>query len=41
MKRRWLVLAVLLAFSVVCAGAATRTLRLEIFDPGQTSRPAC
>ena len=34
MKRWWLVLAVLLAFSVVCAGAATRTLRLEIFDRG-------
>jgi putative aldouronate transport system substrate-binding protein len=34
MKRLWLILAVLMALSVVWAGAATRTLRLEIFDRG-------
>jgi putative aldouronate transport system substrate-binding protein len=34
MKRLWLIVAVLLALSVVGVGAATRTLRLEIFDRG-------
>jgi putative aldouronate transport system substrate-binding protein len=37
MKRLWLVLAVLLALSVAGAGAATRTLRLEIFDRGNVA----
>jgi putative aldouronate transport system substrate-binding protein len=37
MKRLWFVLVVLLALSVVGAGAATRTLRLEIFDRGNVA----
>jgi putative aldouronate transport system substrate-binding protein len=37
MKRLWLVLAVLLVLSVVSAGAAPRTLRLEIFDRGNVA----
>ncbi|OHD71780.1 MAG: hypothetical protein A2177_09815 [Spirochaetes bacterium RBG_13_68_11] len=37
MKRLWLIVAVLLALSVVGAGAATRTLRLEIFDRGNVA----
>jgi putative aldouronate transport system substrate-binding protein len=37
MKRLWLVLAVLLALSAVGAGAAPRTLRLEIFDRGNVA----
>ncbi len=37
MKRLWLVLAVLLALSVAWAGAAPRTLRLEIFDRQNTA----
>ena len=37
MKRLWLVLAGLLALSLVCAVAAPRTLRLEIFDRGNVA----
>ena len=37
MKRAWLVLAGLLALSLVCAGAAPRTLRVEVFDRGNVA----
>jgi putative aldouronate transport system substrate-binding protein len=37
MKRPWLVLAVLLALVVISAGAAPRTLRVEIFDRGNVA----
>jgi putative aldouronate transport system substrate-binding protein len=37
MKRLWLIVAALLAVSLVCAGAAPRTLRIEIFDRGNVA----